>query len=122
MQGMSFFRTAKAIVPLVILMLLLPLQGHARLAAAAMPCPMEHPAMHDVGGMPDRPMDQPCDSGAPCSLQCIDCASCAHAVTGMAVSDLPSQAKPGAPVYTPQPIAAFSSTILFQDHPPPRNR
>ena len=120
---MTRFHTVMAIVPLLLLLLLLPLQGHARLAADAvsMPCTMEHQPLHGVELVPGEPMEHPCDSGAPCGLQCLDCANCAHAVSGMALSCRPSQATPDSPVYTPQPAVAFSSTALPQDHPPPRN-
>lgn len=111
-----------AILPLIVLLLLLPLQGHARMmkAEAPMPCLMEQHTMQGVSTMISMQGDLPCDSGVPCSADCQHCAGCAHCPAGIALTfhSLPSRFV--TPRYAVQAEPAYSSISLFQDHPPPR--
>lgn len=111
-----------AILPLIVFLLLLPLQGHARMmkAEAPMPCAMEHHGMQGMSTMMSMQGDHPCDSGTPCSADCLACAGCTHCPAGIALTPHNSPSRFVTPRYAVQSEPAYSSISLFQDHPPPR--
>ena len=117
------FHTPKAITLLIVMLLLLPLQGHARMlnAEAAMPCTMEHHGMASAEAMMMGQADHPCDAGTPCKASCQDCGGCSHCPAGIAATLPPPGARFVPPVYAASSGAAYSSIVLFKDSPPPRN-
>jgi hypothetical protein len=111
-----------AILLLILSLLLLPLQGHARvaLADAPMPCAMEHHGMHGAEAPSAVPSTHPCDTGSHCGTECQECAGCGHFPAGIAVMFQPPLPQPEPPGYAPPAGQAYTSITLFADHPPPR--
>lgn len=108
---------------LILPLLLLPLQGYARMvsADAAMPCATEQHGMHGTeaasAGQTDHHL---CDSGSPCGTECQNCAGCSHIQAGIAImlqAPPPRQVPAG---YLLSAGQAYTSITLFTDHPPPR--
>jgi hypothetical protein len=108
---------------LVLPLLLLPLQGHARMAPAdaAMPCATGQYGMHDTEAVSAGQADhQLCDAGSPCGTECQNCAGCSHIQAGIAImlqAPPPRQVPAG---YLLSAGQAYTSITLFTDHPPPR--
>lgn len=119
---MSRPQTTIALLLLVIPLLLLPLQGHARGAhtSVAMPCAMHHHGMQDAQAMDAVQAEHPCDTGSPCGAQCQNCAGCAHCPVGIVLGVQAPLPRLTPTSYTFQSGQSFSSITLFKDHPPPR--
>lgn len=118
---MPRFHAPQAILLLIVMLLLLPLQGHARMVVinATKPCAMEQHGMHGVDAVaPDR---VPCERGNPCSADCQACAGCFHCPAGITLGIAAPTSRFVPPVYTAHAGPDYSSIPLYKDHPPPRN-